>query len=137
MATDYEEDSVISLYGISFTPKYFAICPDHSMKGFNNGAEENIFIFIDNCENDTSTTISHKNIIPATFFANNLYLISDKENKVNIVVSNTLGQQVFITNKNLSKGNNIVNLNLEKGFYIINIYSIRDNSLNSLKVIVK
>ena len=130
-------DSIVSLYEVTYTPRYFAICPDHSMKGFNYGAEENVFIFIDNCEDDTTTNINNKNIIPVTFYANNLYIISDKENEVRIVVSNVLGQQIIIESHKLIKGNNSVNMNLEKGFYIINIYSIRDNISNTLKVIVQ
>ena len=43
---------------------------------------------------------------------------------------------MFIKNQRLIKGNNSVNMNLEKGFYIINIYSVRNNTYNSLKVVV-
>jgi hypothetical protein len=129
-------DSIVSLYEVTYTPRYFAICPDRSMKGFNYGAEENIFIFIDNCSDSTATNIDSKKIIPATFFANNLYLISEKDIEIKIVVSNTLGQQMFIKNQKLIKGNNSVNLNLEKGFYIINIFSTKDGFHNSLKVVI-
>ena len=131
-------DSIISLYGITYTPKYFAICPDHSMKGFEYGAEENIVIFIDNCQNDTTTNINGLiNNISVTYFANKLQLTSKTEDDVLIFINNSIGQQIGITKQKLNKGNNSIDLDINKGFYIINIYSEKHKYLTSIKIMVK
>jgi len=108
------------------------------MKGFNYGAEENIFIFIDNCSDDSLTNMpDYKNEIRVTYYANKLHLISKTEEKVLISINNSLGQQINIEEYKLNKNDNIIDLNIGKGFYIINIYSEKTKYLNYIKIIVK
>ena len=131
-------DSIVSLYEVTYTPRYFAICPDRSMKGFNYGAEEDIFIFIDSCSDDSLTNMpDYKNEIRVTYYANKLHLISKTEEKVLISINNSLGQQINIEEYKLNKNDNIIDLNIGKGFYIINIYSEKTKYLNYIKIIVK
>ena len=135
MPTEYL-DTIFTLYGITYTPRYIAICPDHSMKGFNNDHEEDIFIFIDNCE-ITTNILNLENNISVKYFANKLQLTSKTEDDVSIIINNSLGQQIIFAKHKLNKGNNIIDLDINKGFYIINIYSEKSNYLSSIKIIVQ
>ena len=128
-------DSVKELYNISYTPKYFAVCPDHSMKGFDYGDEDMIMTFIDNCSPSNISRIKDK--IFTTYFYKKLFIISNKENDVNVSIINILGQEIKKNTYHLNIGTNIYNLNLEKGIYIVKIYSKKYNYINSLKIIVE
>ena len=129
-------DSIVSLFGVTFTPKYFAICPDKSMKGFNPGFEDNIMIFINSCGAVTDLH-EYENKISATYVNGHIFLLSKFKTKYRINVTNLVGQSISTQFYYAENGMNNINLDLGKGFYIITIQSEKEDLYTFIKVLVE
>ncbi len=120
----HNNDTILQLFDISYTPYYYVIGYDTVMKSADISEIETIIESylgppynskINNFNgNDFKIFLSYKKLI-----------INCKNNlpKTNIYLYDINGKKVFTTNKILNKGENIINItnNLKLGFYIIKL----------------
>ena len=118
-----ENDTLFSFFNITYTPLYFTICPDKSIK---SSSVESVETYVSSCQSNT-IELQDENLT-----TNIVSIISDYDITVNYIVSESsnvvfeiydlLGNKVAKKVVQSTKGNNRIkfsNWNLTNGYYFI------------------
>lgn len=128
------DDVVIYEYNITYTPRYFVVCPDTTMKPY---AINDLADGIENCR----TTTAHPEVSPSgiqVYASGDVIYIRSGTNKIPVQIElySPLGSTVFQTSATIS-GSSYFPLNGLKGIYFYRITDFKGNEATRGKVILE
>ena len=134
MFSTLNNDSVLDLYNITGTPKYYVICPDYTYRSSNFNS---ISILIDTClaHMVSVENLKEKNI---NIYNNSNKIIIDldinKYKNINIDIYDLTGKKIIATQIT----NNITSLYIpyNKGIYIVKLYT-NSKILKTKKIVIQ
>ncbi len=118
------DDVVLFVYHITYTPQYFVVCPDKSMKQVSINQIESAII---GCKQTKTGTVVDDSMI---LYWNNEFLAVNTNHSFSINVFNMMGQLIFSKDNILSP----IHLPLMKGVYLVKVV---DNEKSYQKLILK
>ena len=125
-------DSVVNLYNVYGTPKYYVVCPDKTYRSVNFNQ---ITDMIDTC---LANIVSINNIkhseISIYSNSNKITVINNLDKNISCDIYNITGKKVY--SKEITDKNSSFYVNFTKGIYIIKLYS-NNKAIKTQKIVIQ